>query len=364
MSDAEDRQLSLQNEDFDFTDAGVSEAEYNAFLTDVDGLSFVTNLRHSLPLNSVAFTVAPDFEGRIRSEMFPEGVVIEHVTEPSDDTDVSGLRVELMTTRFLCSPEEESTYFPGEYTDIAMGALAVELGLFTEVTEVGAPPQSEPDGTRVSAILDDGVTSTFLFDDLMTFLGYAIDEVHISNGEIESITFQFSESRGWSKSDYADFQTSKLRTYRNAHLDASGPQPLPCGHQATPTISILSDLHDDGVVGFPTVMVGDVACHEIPVVDGEAAFLEVAEWPDGVSAEDRDDDFTSTAIARGYCCEACDVWYPFVDSDAVGDDLMPAGSIELTATVTAVNGNEYVLQHNKFAARPIGYHDDWNINET
>lgn len=344
--------LSNPDDEFDFDDVAISEEEYQNFLESLLASPGVDEVTHSLAMNEITVAISEEYTGTITVEDFPEGITISHV-EPwvHDDPEDTRSSLRLRTTKWFSQPSEQEEVFVGEYSDDSMVALDVELSLFEEIESV----TKRRDGEEIHVGVEMGeVTDTLLFDDVLTYLGYSINQADFEAGELTSVWFEFDTLRAWNTSTYSDFQHTKLRRYRDTMVDNSGERMLPCGHTAEPTNEFISDIKRDTLEKFPTVTQDELSFYKVPVEVCDGTIKSISEWPDGITPDTADGEGTYMAHARGYVCQECSCMYAFTDMEKVSS-VLSTDSKPPTSTVTQTfEGKSYDVTFAPFAARTVG----------
>lgn len=301
-------------ENFDFDEAGVTEDEYYSVLDDLMEYESVLDITHSLPMNEVRLFLDPQYEV---IDTFPDGFRIRGAAYTTHEDYGDCIEVMVSTTRFLAKDIDNIPYFTGEYSDECMAFLKAQLDLFPEIESTTLAPRENSDELCVFAKATDTLTTTYVFDEVITYLGVSIDSIGVVDGNIEQLVFIHDGTSEFTR-DLADtFRLSKLRTWQNAAVDSSGPISAPCGHDAETKLMMLESI--EAVSEFPTVDIDGLQFYQVPVEDTEDIFLKPVESDDteNESETSEDSDAGLGGIARGYLCSICNTAYVAQDEDAL-----------------------------------------------
>lgn len=336
--------LDLSNDNFDFEKVDITEKDYYDFLNYLYKHSLITEVNHSLPLNSITVTIDSDndIDFGDYTDDIPDEVLIKNIFVEDNVT-----KIRLSTTKWFCCEDEIEKYYHGEYSHESIAYLACELQIYNEVISTKIV---EGENSEFYVRVQFNNIDSFDFTDVFSKLGYSIKQVTIKNNSINQADFFFDESRIFNKENIKKFQEDKKRDVINEIFrDTNNSITLPSGNESQAGLWMFEDTTDELLSKFPKVDLKSpdnfnkeyLSFLEIPVENISDLFITISEFPDNEEPIETDNSGTKVAIRSGYACSETNKIY-ILENKSDKYDLFNSdeyNSLSLTTHSVSFNNN-------------------------
>lgn len=329
--------FSVDNDSFDFDSVGVSETAYYTFLADIEELDAVLDVAHSLPLNEIRLYVDATAAWTIGRE-FPDGITIQHAEYENHEEYGDCVRLTLTTTKYLCDEESLENYFGHGYSDEMMAFVQAQVNLFDEVERSYLVRTRDTGRLRLVVQPSDALTTTFVFNEVLTHLGGTFTTVALDEGSLKWLEIAFDGSSPFSPEVVDTVRRSKTRTYQRNDVYEASSVTAPCGHEVETNIM----LFDEGIdpENAPKVTVDGVECVRLDIADTDAAILSPAE---GTPTRDDDENRQLWGTALGYICVQCQTVYIACDETTMRERYSAPFTTKTVSIPVPDTGETYIF---------------------
>jgi len=339
---------NLESDDFDFTNSSITEKEYYMQLDSFLELPWVSEVKHSLPLNSISIESKElDYInfGHVNNDI-PKDIHIRKIFVKDNM-----FKFQLSSTKWLCNVEQKSKYFPGEYSHEAMAYLLCELRLIMNPNSIDITSRDNSNELEIKINFNSQKYPIEKLDDVCSYMGFSISEFEIKDGSVSQLYLKFDESRPFDREQIKKYQQSKYEdvirdiTYNSSQIE------LPSGEFSTPQIWMIQEMNDENLEKFPKTKINAPdesehkyqLSHKIDVKNTNDAIMKVSEWPNNVDPITTEGDSTAMLIRYGYACPKTNTLYILQRDSKIFSSLVNFESNINTYTVTYDN-TEYKFE--------------------